>query len=115
MILGYEESKDVHGRFYEFLYKTIVKRNQKSEHFGCFKGNNLQVFELTTSIFCHDVNSFLHIVNGWNDPFGVYTYVPIGEVSPIRSYIPYEVVELMYRRNNFKYLLHYNDLHEYIK
>ena len=65
MIIGYNESKDVHGRFYEFLYKTIVKRSPKSEHFGCFKGNNLETFELITSIFCHDVKSFEHIVNGW--------------------------------------------------
>ena len=115
MLLGYEESKEVHGRFYEFKYKTIVRRNSKSEHFKCFKGNEFNTFELVTSIFCRDLKSFEHIINSWKDLFGIYSYVPIGSVSPNKSYIAPEVVELIYKRNNFKFVPFYNFQLDYIK
>jgi hypothetical protein len=115
MLLGHENSNEVHGRFYEFQYKTIVQRNSKSEHFGCFKGNDLTIFEMVTSIFCYNMKSFLHVVSTWKDLFGIYSYVPIGSVNERKSYTSSEVVDLIYSRNNFKYCPYYNDLYEYIK
>lgn len=115
MLLGYEESKEVHGRFFEFKYKTVVRRNSKSEHFGCFKGNEFNTFELVTSIFCRNLKSFEHIVNSWRCLYGIYNYIPLGQVRSSGSYIAPEVVELIYKRNNFKYVPQYEFLYDYIK
>jgi hypothetical protein len=109
MILGYDEAKKVGGRFYEFSYETSIMRSNKCEHFGCFKDNDKLIFKLNTSVFCWSEKDFEHVVSTWQSQAGglldMYAYRSIGKVSQ-QGYTAEEVVDLIYKRNNFKYLAH---------
>lgn len=109
MIMGYEEAKQVDGRFYEFAYRTIVNRTPQSEHFGCFKGNNLKVFILETNAYFWNEKCFEHMLNEWNRNangcVSMYEYHSLGQTER-RSFTATEALERIYARNNFKYLAH---------
>lgn len=108
MLLGIKEAKDVEGIFYEFQYKTIVRRNEKSEHFGCFKNNDKQTFEMVTSIFMRSLNDYLRLINSWRCLYGIYEYAVLGMVST-KSYRTPEIINMIYQRNNFKFIPYYNN------
>jgi hypothetical protein len=107
MILGYEEARQESGRFYEYEYLTIVTRKKESENFGCFKGKNNQIFSVRQKIYCWSDKCFDTIIAEWERMScglnGIYSYTPIGKTSP-QSFTPEQVVEAIYKRNNFKYL-----------
>ena len=105
MILGFEEAKEVKGRFTEFAYMVRIKRCEKTENFKCFQGNELEIFEYVESKFFYTERNALHIIDSWRSD-GVYSYVLMGEVSR-KSYTAEEVVSLKYQRNNFKYLSYF--------
>lgn len=108
MLCGYEEAKNVDGRFYEFKYRTFVKRTKKTERFKCFKDNDLQVFSRDESVFCHNESDFNHLVNSaWKDSTGVYSYASLGQEKPVKSYTASDVVQLIYDRYRFDRLCHY--------
>lgn len=107
MLFGYSEAEQVKGRFYEFRYKTVIKRTEKSRDFVCFRDNDLQVFEHESSIFMFSEKDFLHIVDSWRDIYGIYSYIPLGFAEHRKSYTASEVVALNYERHKFKYLLNF--------
>ena len=108
MICGYDEAKEVDGRFYEFKYRVFVKRTARTERFECFKDNDLQVFEYDRSVFCHNESDFNHLINeAWRDGTGTYSYASIGQEKPVKSYTASDVVQLIYDRFRFKFLCHY--------
>lgn len=105
MILGFEEAKDIDGRFIEFAYMIKIKRCEKTENFKCFQGNELEIFEYEDTKFFRNESDALHIIDAWRSD-GVYSYVLMGAVSK-KSYSAEEVISLKYQRNNFKYLSYF--------
>ncbi len=107
MIIGYKESKDVDGRFYEYQYETTVLRTPMSEHFGCFKDNDIKEFKIVQFIYCHSDKDFEYIVQKWreqaNGLLSMYSYKGLGKTQ-IGGFTAPEVVDRIYIRNNFKYL-----------
>jgi hypothetical protein len=105
MLFGFEEAAQNGRRYYEFRYKTIIKRTEKSEGFKCFQGNDLQVFEHESSIFMETESDYNYLVSSWHDHYGIYSYIALGIVKPRKSMSATEVVSLIYQRNNFKHIV----------
>ena len=103
MLLGIEDAATVKGRFQEYEYSITVKRTVKSENFKCFKDNNLLEFTFKKSMFCNSVSNYFHIVDSWKSD-DVWSYSSIKQSLINKSYSAVEVVELIYNRNQFKYI-----------
>lgn len=105
MLYGFEEAAQNGRRYYEFKYKTVIKRTEKSEGFKCFQGNDLQVYEHETSIFMESESDYNYLLNTWIDRTGVYSYIALGIVHPRRGMSASDVVSTIYQRNNFKHIV----------
>jgi len=101
MIIGYEEAKKVDGYFYEFEYQTRIKRTKNSEHFACFKNNDLQIYVLKSKIYFRHEKDFEHTTNNWNgqDLFGIYSYFPIGKTNN-KKLNSFQVIEKIFTKEN---------------
>jgi len=109
MIIGYNEAREISGKFYEFQYETIVIKTEASKDFICFKDNDKESFTFTNNVFCWDEKCFNHLVNNWQGMaervLGIYSYRPIGQVAS-HGYTAEQVVDLIYTRSNFRFLAH---------
>ena len=106
MLIGYEEAKQISGRFYEFEYETTVTRIPGNENFGCFKGNNLKEFKIKQKVYCWSDKCFDHVMNGWravaNGLLSMYSYKGLGKTTE-QSFNAIQVCERIFKEHNFKY------------
>ena len=113
MILGYNEAQEVNGRFYEFEYSIKVIRDGMSKNFECFKDNNKTEVVLLRKIYCRRFEDVVHAISEWNRMAkglcNIYEYNLIGQKST-DSYTASEVVDKIYKENNFKYLAHLSQI-----
>jgi hypothetical protein len=105
MLIGYNEALKVDGSFFEYEYQTRIKRTKNSDHFACFKGNDIQLFVLRTKMYCRNDKDFEHLTLNWNgkDLYGIYSYIPIGKTDNKRL-SSIQVVERIFNKET-KYRL----------
>jgi hypothetical protein len=123
MILTIDDAiKNVDGYFYLYHYSCIVKRIAGTEHFGCFKDNDLQEVTVPCIIFCHSDKDFDYFMGECNRKSNgllkMYSYVGHGRVGSIdKIYYGHEAVRYIYEVHNFKYLAHLVEIgsREYIQ
>jgi len=118
MILTVDDAiKDVDGYFILYHYSCIVSRIKGTEHFGCFKDNDLQEVTVPCFIFCRNDKDFNYLISKeWNNKLPMYKYVGHGKVGNT-LFKGYEAVRYIYETHNFKYLAHLMTigLREYIQ
>jgi hypothetical protein len=102
MIFTFEEARKTSGRFYEFQYATVIKRSEKSQHFGCFKGNDKEMFIHVSKVYTTDKKCFDHLIEDWNSKCtgtcDMYQYWIVGQVVK-ESFTAEQVRQRMFDEN----------------
>jgi hypothetical protein len=112
MIVTIDEAiQNVDGYFYLFHYNCVVSRIKGTEHFGCFKDNDLKSVTIPCVIFCRSSNDFYEFIDECNrkstGSLSMYHYNGESGWSPnAKIYYAYEAVRYIYELHNFKYLAH---------
>ena len=108
MLLGYAEAKRESGRFYEYEYEITVTRTEASKHFACFKDNDKETFTFINKVYCWSDKCFEYLIGEWQKMsqglLNMYSYKGIGKSLP-QSMNATEVLDVVYARNKFKFLV----------
>lgn len=114
-LLSRIDAEKIRGLFYEYEYQRILERNEHTEHFGCFKNNNTQIFVQNIKIYFHDDKYFDRFVQETDKGiYQVYSYIPLGKTDCKRLTAVQVFERIFNKENNYRMPYYMQQCGDYI-
>lgn len=101
----------VKGTFEKYYFRITLKRNSKTEHFKCFKGNNEKIHTEIGFLYARttqdSVDMLVHWSNFYNDDSWKYESIPTPFLKKVRMTI--ESIIEDFRSSKPNNLISYDD------